>query len=179
MQQIQGNISKTSRWIAGILLVGCILMVAATVGIVVGILALLIGGNGLSAFLQEAFAGQVAQGMAIPATSSLVSALGFALLQMAAMMTMFIILRRIFRDMGNGQTPFAEKQVARIRNVALVSLILCIIQNVTEAIVQYTIFQTDTFSLDIMWFVFTIVIYCLAYIFDYGAQLQRQADETL
>ena len=179
MELIQSKISKTSRLISGILLVGCIAMGLGAIGLIIAVIALFSHGSELGSFLQVIFAGQVVSGAAVPSTLSIVMAVLLALALLAVMFFLFSTLRQIFKDLGNGQTPFSHRQVSRIRKVALLSLILCVMENLTEAFAQYFLFKTNAFSIDIMWLVFTIVIYCLAYIFDYGAQLQRQADETL
>ncbi|HPR39647.1 MAG TPA: hypothetical protein PKY19_03335 [Oscillospiraceae bacterium] len=69
----------------------------------------------------------------------------------------FIILLRMFREIRMGATPFAEKNVRRLKFVALLAVLML---------------NSSTIALG-------AAFWCIALIFSYGSRLQQQADETL
>lgn len=90
-------------------------------------------------------------------------------------------LYRMFRDISREGTPFAPKHARRIKMVAWIALVLPIVEgslgNIHEALLTGE--AMVQIGVDMMWLIFAGIIYCLAYIFDYGCQLQQESDETL
>jgi hypothetical protein len=96
--------------------------------------------------------------------------LGIAILKNAYM---------IFKDISVTARPFEKIYVKRLKTIALIMIVsdfgLSFVQGITQAIMGGHIGgRLDYFN------VFAgILIYCLALIFDYGADLQKQSDETI
>ncbi|MDD4124929.1 MAG: hypothetical protein PHW77_04295 [Eubacteriales bacterium] len=85
----------------------------------------------------------------------------------------------IFKEISVTARPFEKIYVKRLKTIALIMIIsnfgLSFIRGITESIMGGKIgnwFQTyDIFT--------AVLIYCLALIFDYGCDLQKQSDETI
>jgi hypothetical protein len=93
-----------------------------------------------------------------------------------------LITSFIFKDMSRGNTPFTKKNAHRLRLVSLLLVSLSIVAQPLRLLV-YIIFVTsaDGASVAINFdnLIFAATFFCLALIFEYGADLQQQADETL
>lgn len=90
-------------------------------------------------------------------------------------------LYRVFKDISQEGTPFAQKHVRRIKTVAWLTLPTSVLSG-TLPNVQRALETGEAkmmISIEAMWIVFGAIIYCLSLIFDYGCQLQRESDETL
>jgi hypothetical protein len=180
MNLIQGKISKTGRHIAHVLLIGCgldalfILLFAAGIGVL-----LFADGTAVSS-LQEAF-GVLSPmgGVEIPAVPDLVFLFLFAIAQLVILFFILYVLYRIFSDISLTYTPFQEKQVARIKQVALLTSAMCIVSSALDMLGNVLLYGKPALKINVVWFMLAAVIYCMAYIFDYGRQLQKQSDETL
>jgi hypothetical protein len=92
-----------------------------------------------------------------------------------------LITSFIFRDIVRGDSPFVKKNVERIK---LVSLFLAASAVLTPCLqfMFINLFAQNAnvnISLDLGNMIFAAVFFCLALVFEYGAELQRQADETI
>ncbi len=180
MNLVQQKISRMSKFISGALLVGCVLTAAAALLFVVAMGILWLSDSALSASLQGAFRVLTAKGtVAVPSVETLSLLFPFAVAQMAILFFILRLLRRVFLDFSQSYSPFEEKQVKRLKAVALLTLILAIVGSVFDGAAHAILYGSMAFSIHITWFVLAAVIYCTAYVFDYGCRLQRQSDETL
>ena len=98
--------------------------------------------------------------------------------------TLFIT-GRIFWDISRDCSPFSMKHVKKLKLIAKLLVILTLLKPICRA-VSTLLFSSwggesemMLISFDIGTLVFAAVLYCLALIFEYGAELQQQADETL
>lgn len=104
------------------------------------------------------------------------------------------VLCKIFDSMRKGH-PFEKSMSSNIRKIAL--LVLCggtiyeVLKNVSIAYLANMINITDILlneyirhvyvdtKFNALYIIFAILLWLIAYVFDYGAILQREADETL
>lgn len=103
-------------------------------------------------------------------------------------------IRAILQPMKMGQ-PFSGVVSRNLRKLGVFSLILGVMQNVTQAVSLFTIArmqQIETllisekithvginYSIDLDFLVVAAIIFLLAYVFRYGEELQTLSDETL
>ncbi len=103
-------------------------------------------------------------------------------------------IRKILAPMGEG-SPFHPDTVRYIKKLAILSLVLGIAQNVSNAVstlAALNSFGLDrlvekgivtsvsaNFTLELGFIIVFFVLLLMSYIFSYGAELQRLSDETL
>lgn len=88
----------------------------------------------------------------------------------------------IFKDLSVEPSPFQLKHAQRLKKIGtltiLVSILPAVAQSVTLKIISPAA-EADTDGLGLIGIVLAIMFYCLGRIFEYGAMLQKQSDETL
>ena len=92
-----------------------------------------------------------------------------------------ILTNRIFKDISHEYTPFLSKNIIRMKKIAMLLLINNYISPYIDMAIGKSISLTQANSLDFSseMIILAVVIYCFALIFQYGADLQQQSDETL
>jgi hypothetical protein len=87
----------------------------------------------------------------------------------------------IFRELGTGNTPFLPTNIARMKRIALLLILSDIISPFTDAAIAdfMSLRSSVSFNYSSEMIILAVVIYCFALIFQYGAELQKQSDETL
>ena len=94
---------------------------------------------------------------------------------------MLFLAGGIFRDMSREHTPFTKKNVTRLRIISPLLIVFGVVVPPLASLISL-IFAPAVdlfFSLNIGYLVFAAMFFCLALVFEYGAELQNQADETL
>lgn len=85
----------------------------------------------------------------------------------------------IFSEMKKGCTPFSQENVLRMKRTAIAVIILGIVGSYSDGLLDYFTIGELTWKADISGVMCGIIIYFIAFIFQYGCQLQRESDETL
>ncbi|MDR1713343.1 MAG: hypothetical protein LBR39_04240 [Coriobacteriales bacterium] len=70
------------------------------------------------------------------------------------------ILSAVFKATAINRTPFVPENVKRLKIIGIILIVVSILLGLTNL-------------------VFAFCVFALAYVFEYGAELQKQADETL
>ncbi|WP_239256253.1 DUF2975 domain-containing protein [Listeria ilorinensis] len=105
------------------------------------------------------------------------AALTIAMLLMAVALW---IASLIFRDMKNGETPFRQRTVKRLKKIGTLALSYAIIPQIVYTVVYSLLIPGYKFTLEIgTAFVLALLIFCVAEIFNYGVSLQQESDEML
>lgn len=82
--------------------------------------------------------------------------------------------RIMFADMSQDHTPFMMKNVKRIKKIAIYYLIISLLD------IQTVESITDlSFSMNTVGILGAAIFWCIALVFEYGCELQKEADETL
>lgn len=102
------------------------------------------------------------------------------------------MLKLIFKDAVNSETPFTEKQADRLRFIAFLALMFALLEfaftlGVTFEVVPrigYDVIVNrgstePVISINVGVLVFSAIMYSLSAIFRYAAQLQQLSDETV
>ena len=98
------------------------------------------------------------------------------------MASILFVASSIFKDMSHAHTPFIQKNAIRLKVISLFLIAFgVLIQPLRMLLVLvYVSPQSDIFfSINLGYLVFAAVFFSLALIFEYGAELQRESDETL
>ena len=114
----------------------------------------------------------------IPGIIALFSIVSFV--YMGLIMAILIVAGKIFSGIRKTLLPFTEENTNHLKTIAILIAVISVVPALIEAIGGAIIgFSMDMFTFSIEGLVLAFVVYSLAHIFEYGLNLQEQADETL
>ena len=126
--------------------------------------------------------------------SRIIYALVAALIYCATLLVIFIFLKRLSDAFRRCDSPFSDEVVSRMTTFAWVLLIGSVVSSVAQSVANSIISRSTelsfslnpsglhsgyTFSFSFTPILIALVVLFLVMIFRYGAQLQKEADETL
>ncbi len=89
-------------------------------------------------------------------------------------------LSGIFKDLSKGVSPFHADQIKRLKGIANKSIGIAIMNIIISVYLTVAMKAGRVdISISLTSILFPIIIYFLAYIFEYGSELQQLSDETL
>lgn len=94
--------------------------------------------------------------------------------------TLFM-LRKLFQELEKCETPFTDSVIARMKAFGFSLIPFVVLQGITDA-AWGSMFKTGfdfSLNLDFTMIIVILVVFMLTMIFSYGAELQKQSDETL
>ena len=106
----------------------------------------------------------------------------FILLQLLLMVANFITITfivKLCKEFKTCETPFSVGVIKRIKQVGFSLIPWCIVYPTAEAAANFMVSNNLNISIDIGMIIMVLVVLALAYIFQYGAMLQQESDETL
>jgi len=170
------KIIKMSKILDAFLKIGAILMVMATATFIVSIIiapSLDLTSFSLDGLVAKTqFNGNISDFRSIMVTFILNSAVIAAILYVASF---------IFKGISRGNSPFEKKNAEKIKIISYLMVALGVLVPLLQFLIVYIfiggIYTSVAINLENI--VFAAVFFCLALIFEYGAELQQQSDETL
>lgn len=103
----------------------------------------------------------------------------FALIDAVVMTIIIFFVHAIFNDIARHCTPFSPQNTARIKKIAILVIGLSLVGSCSDTLVDYYTIGALSWRVNMAGLIFGLTIYCIALIFHYGCDLQRQSDETL
>lgn len=106
----------------------------------------------------------------------------FILLQLLLLVVNFITITfiiKLCKEFKTCETPFSAGVIKRIKQVGFSLIPWCIVYPTAEAAANFMVSNNLNISIDIGMIIMALVVLALAYIFQYGAMLQQESDETL
>lgn len=106
----------------------------------------------------------------------------FILLQLLLLVVNFITITfivKLCKEFKTCETPFSAGVIKRIKQVGFSLIPWCIVYPTAEAAANFMVSNNLNISIDIGMIIMVLVVLALAYIFQYGAMLQQESDETL
>lgn len=106
----------------------------------------------------------------------------FILLQLLLLVVNFITITfivKLCKEFKTCETPFSAGVIKRIKQVGFSLIPWCIVYPTAEAATNFMVSNNLNISIDIGMIIMVLVVLALAYIFQYGAMLQQESDETL
>ncbi|MCM1184288.1 MAG: hypothetical protein NC337_13035 [Roseburia sp.] len=180
MNTTQSKISSAGRKMAVILKIGGVLTGIAALLSLLAIGILLLGQAPIRQSFLSAFDVTANNGTTIHIAPRPLLLLFVLLLADTAFLAVILFLvHAIFRDIGKGCTPFTHQNTARIKGIAIAAILLSLVGGCADAFVDYYTIGELTWRVNLVGLISGMAIYCIALIFDYGCDLQRQSDETL
>lgn len=180
MNTIQLRISSASRKMAFVLKIGGVITGICAFLALFAICILTFAGGSLRQSFLSAFDVTANNGTVIGiAPRPLLLMFALLLVDTALLAAIIFLVHAIFSDIGKGCTPFSHRNTMRIKGVAVISIVLSLIGGFSDAFVDYYTIGELTWSVNVVGLVIGMAVYCIALIFDYGCELQRESDETL
>lgn len=106
----------------------------------------------------------------------------FILVETLLMVVNFITITfiiKLCKEFKTCETPFSAGVIKRIKQVGFSLIPWCIMYPTAEAAADFMVTNNLNISIDIGMIIMVLVVLALAYIFQYGAMLQQESDETL
>ena len=106
----------------------------------------------------------------------------FILVETLLMVVNFITITfiiKLCKEFKTCETPFSAGVIKRIKQVGFSLIPWCIMYPTAEAAADFMVTNNLNISIDIGMIIMVLVVLVLAYIFQYGAMLQQESDETL
>jgi hypothetical protein len=103
------------------------------------------------------------------------------LLGSGIMVAILFVASSIFKDIGREGAPFTKENSNKIRVISLLLIAQYIVIPPLQflAVMIFSPTTSPSVSLNLGAIIIVGIFYCLALIFEYGVELQRQSDETL
>ena len=86
---------------------------------------------------------------------------------------------KLCKEFKTCETPFSAGVIKRIKQVGFSLIPWCVVYPTAEAAADFMLSNNLNVSVDIGMIIMVLVVLALAYIFQYGAMLQQESDETL
>ena len=103
------------------------------------------------------------------------------LLGSGIMAAILFVASFIFNDISREGAPFTKKNSNKIRIISLLLITQCIVIPPLQLLIVMIFSPATEVSapINLGFIIVAAIFFCLALIFEYGADLQRQSDETL
>ncbi len=180
MNNIQEKIKKSSKVMATVskisyisLMIGMFIPLSALVWVVVNPKADILAIKGLK-FISM-------QGQYLHSTEEVIAEMCTVIV--AGIFILFILMTayRMFRSINTDILPFSKTNATRMKKIGIIIMIYSFVVPVARA-GFYKIFVLESniqITFDIPFVLLALIFIFIATVFDYGAELQRQSDETL
>lgn len=180
MNSIEKRISNTSKHISLLLKIGSYVLLMVTALAIIGLGVLSFANTETKASFLAAFHTTASNGMIleiIPRHLYIMLA-SMALYSVCLYMVIYNTYL-IFKNVSEECTPFHHKHIVRIKRIACMVIGLSIIGSFSDGLFDLFTINELVWRIDFNGIILGIIIYCLAFFFDYGCELQKQSDETL
>ena len=176
MNKLEGNLKRSSGVITIILI---ILEVSIVIGICISLALTIWVLNGMadSNMLHQL----LLQGLRVQSNGEIAAELCTNAVSSLFLLFMLLTAYPIFRSIRNDVSPFSTKSTKRLKKVAVMAFVYALVSPIARA-GFYGTFAAKTGLSKMMnpdFIVLAIILFAVAVVFDYGAELQRQSDETL
>ncbi len=171
---------KASKGMAKFLHVLYIINIVLMVIIALGFLSIILFGTEFSeGSISITARGGMSFPMDINNMNNFITTIIISFIGLIAFMIILKYTTSIFEDIGNGETPFTQKQIDRIKRISITLVVMGVIENIAVVLWSYTTSWASPIQIDFRTFVMAFIVYCIALIFDYGCELQQLSDETI
>ena len=90
------------------------------------------------------------------------------------------ILKSLMKTLRKCETPFSEDVVKKMQHFAISLIPAFVLYSISDSLWSYVNARSEyAFSLDFASILLIALVFLLVYVFKYGAELQRESDETL
>lgn len=105
----------------------------------------------------------------------------FEILNIIPIIAILFVASFIFKSISRGGSPFTQKNANRLKIISLLLIALGAVVPPLQVLITWIFIPLGsvTVHFNFTYVIFAAVFFCLALIFEYGAELQQQSDETL
>ena len=103
----------------------------------------------------------------------------YSMIETAAIVVALFFLRALMKQFMICDTPFCDGVIKKMRAFAIALIPVVAVAFITDALAADVLSFFSSSHVDLMTVGFVVVIFILTAIFKYGAQLQKQYDETV
>lgn len=96
-----------------------------------------------------------------------------------AMCKLLLHLERLFKNIGEKDTPFIDENVKHLRKIVKLMIIVLVLPWITNLIISVILSMRVTFSINLVTIGMILITICLANIFEYGCKLQEKSTERM
>jgi len=102
-------------------------------------------------------------------------------IEVAVIFVVFIFVGRLCKALRKCETPFEENVINKIKAVGYSLIPMVVLSSIEESIMGSILSGglTIYFNIEFQYIIIMAIVFALAYIFNYGAMLQQESDETL
>ena len=113
--------------------------------------------------------------------STLVPAIWIALFNCVAFIVCAFFFKGLMKELSIAQSPFTDGVVGKMKNFAIAILAASVATSIANAVMSAILSAGTTFAFNFNFgsIITAVIIFVLATVFRYGAQLQKESDETL
>lgn len=114
-------------------------------------------------------------------SGEVVPAIWVALIAVISFIVCAFFFKALMKELSAAESPFTDGIILKMRNFAIAILAASIISSVCKAIISaiFTMGHGFGLSFDFGSIITAVIIFVLTVVFRYGAQLQKESDETL
>lgn len=179
MSQIQNKICKSSKIIATIFK---IMLIALSIAIIIPIITLIwISINPNVEVVSSSLKFYSGMGISLTTRGEVIAEMSAVIVSSVLMLRLFFIAYRVFSKISKDSTPFSQFSVFSLKKIGKLMILYSFLVPLLRFIF-YSAFSpaTDNMSfLNVEYAMLALIFFFLTIIFQYGAELQRQSDETL
>ncbi|TCL53680.1 DUF2975 family protein [Kineothrix alysoides] len=180
MDSLKDKIQKSSKTMAFITKILCIsLIIGLCVPIIVLVWYTVAPDTNFFALRELGFYSST--GQLVKSTGELIAEMLTIIVSGVFVLDILLIANRIFHSIGIDIMPFSRENAMNLKKIAKVLLVYSIVEPISKA-GFYSSFVPEVqmqSSLNIVSIILAFVFFFVSVVFAYGAELQRQFDETL
>ena len=179
MSEALNKLTKVSRFVGS---VTTVLMVALTVAMIVAVVAIIavaLNPDIVNSVIE--YAGNTINIDDIDTTAAAAILLATVLVLMPLMIAIMYFVRRMFNNIHENNTPFTDDNAKCLVNIALLTVACTIAAPILDYALQ-TVIDTasyQAYSFSAFPLLVALLLYFLSLVFKYGAELQKESNETL
>lgn len=180
MDSLQSKIQKNSKIMTVIATVLCISLIAGLlIPVIVLIWHAIAPATDLLAFSGLGFYSSA--GQLVTSTGELIAEMWIILVSGIFVLPILLLARGIFYSTSKDIMPFSRENAERLHKIAAILLVYSIVQPIAKAGFYKSFSPEITIqsSLNINSVILALIFLFISIVFTYGADLQRQSDETL
>ena len=103
----------------------------------------------------------------------------FSMFSLAAVIVALYFFKALMKEFSLCDTPFSDGVIRKMRNFAIALIPTMLLSSLFKSVAGGMLADRFTFDFDLLPVAFVVVVFVLTAIFRYGAQLQREHDDTV
>ena len=111
--------------------------------------------------------------------ADVIKLLAVGMVKLAAVIVALYFFKALMKEFSLCDTPFSDGVIRKMRNFAIALIPTMLLSSLFKSVAGGMLADRFTFDFDLLPVAFVVVVFVLTAIFRYGAQLQREHDDTV